>query len=163
MHLSNLPENLAFFSGAIDEAGSFGGIYQSAVLAYGSDLVKDPPSSDRFVDHGDLQAAEKAGLFKDQKIAIAPIRHRRRRDVRRDQSAAEQGHPVPVRAEHGDARHVRARRTSKNLEAIKKLLQVSPGSTLLLRGHVDNALVAEFRQTGRRSVRAHAGAARDRS
>ena len=37
VHLSNLPENLAFFSGAIDAAGSFGGIYQSAVLAYGSD------------------------------------------------------------------------------------------------------------------------------
>ena len=40
MHLSNLPENLAFFSGAIDAAGSFGGIYQSAVLAYGSDLIR---------------------------------------------------------------------------------------------------------------------------
>ncbi len=36
----------------------------------------------------------------------------------------------------------------KNLEAIKKLLQVSPGSTLLLRGHVDNALVDEFRKQG---------------
>ena len=35
VHLSNGPENLAFFSGAIDAAGSFGGIYQSAVLAYG--------------------------------------------------------------------------------------------------------------------------------
>ena len=36
VHLSNLPENLAFFSGEIDEAGSFPGIYQSAVYAYGS-------------------------------------------------------------------------------------------------------------------------------
>ena len=36
----------------------------------------------------------------------------------------------------------------KNLEAIKRLLQVSPGSTLLLRGHVDNARVADFRKTG---------------
>ena len=35
-----------------------------------------------------------------------------------------------------------------NLEAIKKLLQVSPGSTILLRGHVDNALVEEFRKKG---------------
>jgi NitT/TauT family transport system substrate-binding protein len=35
-----------------------------------------------------------------------------------------------------------------NLEAIRRLLQVSPGSTLLLRGHVDNALVEEFRRTG---------------
>jgi NitT/TauT family transport system substrate-binding protein len=29
----------------------------------------------------------------------------------------------------------------KNLEAIKRLLQVSPGSTILLRGHVDNSMV----------------------
>ena len=32
VHLSNLPENLAFFRGQIDAAGSFGGIYQSAVV-----------------------------------------------------------------------------------------------------------------------------------
>src|SRR6185503_753985 len=42
VHLANLPENLAFFSGAIDAAGSFGGIYQSAVYAYGNQLIKDP-------------------------------------------------------------------------------------------------------------------------
>jgi NitT/TauT family transport system substrate-binding protein len=34
----------------------------------------------------------------------------------------------------------------QSLEDIKKLLQVSPGSTVLLRGHVDNALVPEFRK-----------------
>ena len=61
VHLSNLPENLAFFSGAIDEAGSFGGIYQSAVLAYGSDLIKDPPDPSTFVDLSHLQAIEKGG------------------------------------------------------------------------------------------------------
>ena len=36
----------------------------------------------------------------------------------------------------------------KNLETIKRLLQVSPGSTVLLRGHVDNSKVEEFRKTG---------------
>ena len=49
-----------------------------------------------------------------------------------------------------------------NLESIKKLIQVSPGSTILLRGHVDNALVDEFRKTRRRRLRAAAGAPRDR-
>ena len=58
VHLSNLPENLAFFSGAIDAAGSFGGIYQSAVLAYGSDLIKDPPDADRFASLAALKAIE---------------------------------------------------------------------------------------------------------
>ena len=75
MHLSNLPENRAFFSGAIDAAGSFGGIYQSAVLAYGSDLIKDPPGSRAASSQAQhLDAIEKAGLFKEQTVAIAPIR-----------------------------------------------------------------------------------------
>ena len=74
VHLSNLPENLAFFSGAIDAAGSFGGIYQSAVLAYGSDLIKDPPDADRFASLAALKAIEGTGQFKDQKVAISPIR-----------------------------------------------------------------------------------------
>ena len=75
MHLSNLPENLAFFSGAIDAAGSFSGIYQSAVLAYGSDLIKDPPDPSRFADASRPPGGwRRAGLFKEQKVAIAPIR-----------------------------------------------------------------------------------------
>ncbi len=49
----------------------------------------------------------------------------------------------------------------RNLEAIKRLVQVSPGSTLLLRGHVDNAMVAEFRKQGGETSGAHDGAERD--
>ncbi len=64
VHLSNLPENRAFFSGAIDAAGSFSGLYQLAVLAYGSDLIKDPPDPSRIVDARHLDTLEKAGLFK---------------------------------------------------------------------------------------------------
>ena len=47
-----------------------------------------------------------------------------------------------------DARSWRTQENLKNLEAIKRLLQVSPGSTLLLRGHVDNAQIEEFRKQG---------------
>ena len=36
----------------------------------------------------------------------------------------------------------------QDLASIAKLLQVSPGSTILLRGHVDNSLVEEFRRQG---------------
>ena len=36
----------------------------------------------------------------------------------------------------------------KSLAALKQLLQVSPGSTILLRGHVDNSRVEEFRKQG---------------
>src|SRR3954470_14954520 len=73
VHLSNLPENRAFFAGTIDSAGSFGGIFQSSVLAYGS-LIRNPTDPARFVDTSFLDALAKRGLFADQKIAIAPIR-----------------------------------------------------------------------------------------
>src|SRR6185503_11923934 len=76
VHLSNLPENLAFFSGAIDAAGSFGGIYQSAVYSYGTDLIKDPVDADHFAELKYLKVLEKSGEFADQKILIKPIRAR---------------------------------------------------------------------------------------
>ena len=47
VHLANLPENRAFFAGTIDSAGSFGGIFQSAVLAYGS-VIKNRRPVDTF-------------------------------------------------------------------------------------------------------------------
>jgi NitT/TauT family transport system substrate-binding protein len=146
VHLSNLPENLAFFSGAIDAAGSFGGIYQSAVYAYGSQLIKDPADSDRFADLQHLKALEQSGAFKDQQIAIKPIRA--------SGAAAVEGDPVlskdirflfapnEARLDLADPENARY------LEIIKKMLRVSPGSSVLLRGHVDNSKVEEFRKMG---------------
>jgi NitT/TauT family transport system substrate-binding protein len=146
VHLSNLPENLAFFSGAIDAAGSFSGIYQSAVYSYGSQLVKDPVDSDRFVDLKHLKALEQSGAFKDQRVAIAPIRS--------PGTATVEGDPVLSKdirflfAPNSATLDMSSQDNLKNLEVIKKLLQVSPGSTVLLRGHVDNSKVEEFRKTG---------------
>ena len=146
VHLSNLPENLAFFSGAIDAAGSFGGIYQSAVLAYGSDLIKDPPDADRFASLAALKAIEGTGQFKDQKVAISPIRT---------------GGPGTLETNLLLSKDIRFlfepnsatldldnQSNLSNLDVIKKMLVVSPGSTILLRGHVDNAMVEEFRKRG---------------
>ena len=146
VHLSNLPENLAFFSGAMDAAGSFGGIYQSAVLAYGSDVIKDPPDPSRFADTSALQALEKAGLFKDEKVAIAPIRTGATASIESNPLLSKDirflFEPNSSTLDQGNQENL------KNLDAIKRLLQVSPGSTLLLRGHVDNAKVEEFRKMG---------------
>jgi NitT/TauT family transport system substrate-binding protein len=147
VHLSNLPENLAFFSGQINEAGSFSGIYQSAVLAYGSDLIRNPLDASRFADTQHLTALEKSGLFKDQKIAIAPIRMSTgggsietnpllTKDIRF------LFEPNKSDLDMSDAGNI------KNLEAIKKLVQISPGSTLLLRGHVDNLQAEKFKRDG---------------
>jgi NitT/TauT family transport system substrate-binding protein len=146
VHLSNLPENLAFFSGAIDAAGSFESIYQSAVLAYGSGLIKDPPDASRFASLAALQAIDKSGIFKEQKIAIAPLRSGGGATVEADPLLSKdirflfEANSFVLDAANQE--------NVKNLEAIKRLLQVSPGSTLLLRGHVDNAKIEDFRRQG---------------
>jgi NitT/TauT family transport system substrate-binding protein len=146
VHLANLPENLAFFSGSISAAGSFGGIYQSALFSYGSDLVKSPVDPDKFVDLTHLKSLDASGEFKGQQVAIAPIRTRAAADI--------EGSPILSK----DIRFLFAANAAeldpndagnrKNLETIHQMLQVSPGSTILLRGHVDSAKVEEFRQTG---------------
>lgn len=146
VHLSNGPENAAFFSGAIDAAGSYGGIYQLAVYSYGNELIKDPVDGERFLDLQHLKALETAGAFAGQQIAIAPIRT---------------GGAGPVEADPLLSKNIRFlfqpnsavldlnnQDNIKNLSALKQLLQVSPGSTILLRGHVDNSRVEEFRKQG---------------
>ena len=131
---------------AIDAAGSFGGIYQSAVYAYGSDLIKDPIDAERFADLKYLQALDKGGTFKGQTIAIAPIRLAAKGTLESDPLLSKDIRFLfeanSANLDLGNQDNIR------NLEAIKKLVQVSPGSTLLLRGHVDNALVARFREQG---------------
>lgn len=146
VHLSNLPENLAFFGGNISAAGSFGGIFQSAVFAYGAELIKDPVDGDRFVDLKPLKALEQAGAFKGQTIAIAPIRTSAQGSL--------EGSPLLSKnirflfPQNSTELDTNSPDTGKNLETIHNLLQVSPGSTVLLRGHVDNSKVEEFRKSG---------------
>ena len=147
VHLANLPENLAFFSGAIDAAGSFNGIYQSAVLAYGNDLVKDPPDPSHFVDTKALDGVQKSGEFKDQKVAIAPLKSSA-------PSATLESNPLLSKnirfmfEPNSSTLDMNNPSNATNLQAIKQMLSVSPGSTVLLRGHVDNARVDEFRRMG---------------
>ncbi len=145
VHLSNLPENLAFFSGQIDAAGSFQGIFQSSVLAYGS-LIRNPADPARFVDTQWLDALTQAGQFADQSIAIAPIRT---------------GGAVSLEGDALLSRDIRfffepnsavldrgAAQNQEYLDTIRGFLQVSPGSIVLLRGHVDNARLPEFEKQG---------------
>jgi len=145
VHLSNLPENRAFFAGTIDSAGSFGGIFQSSVLAYGS-TIKNPTDPARFVDTSWLDALAGKGLFADQKIAIAPIKT--------SSTAALEGDPLLSKdirfffEPNSATLDKSAPQNTEYLETINRFLQVSPGSTVLLRGHVDNARVDEFREKG---------------
>lgn len=145
VHLSNLPENRAFFQGTIDAAGSFGGIFQSAVLAYG-DVLRNPTDAARFYSARWLDDIAKAGLFADQKVAIAPIRTQT--------SASLEGDPLlkkDIRFFFEPNSAVLDRKAKENLDyldTVKQFLQVSPGSIVVLRGHVDNARVSEFRKQG---------------
>lgn len=145
VHLANLPENRAFFAGTIDSAGSFGGIFQSSVLAYGS-VIKNPTDPARFVDTSALDALAAKGLFADQKIAIAPIKT--------STSASLEGDPLLSKdirfffEPNSAVLDKSAVQNEEYLDTINRFLQVSPGSTVLLRGHVDNARVNEFREQG---------------
>jgi NitT/TauT family transport system substrate-binding protein len=145
VHLSNLPENRAFFAGTIDSAGSFGGIFQSSVLAYGA-VIKNPTDSSRFVDAKALDALAAKNLFADQKIAIAPIKTA--------SAGSLEGDPLLSKdirfffEPNSAALDKSATQNLEYLDTIKRFLQVSPGSTVLLRGHVDNARVNEFREQG---------------
>ncbi|HET9472344.1 MAG TPA: phosphate ABC transporter substrate-binding/OmpA family protein [Steroidobacteraceae bacterium] len=145
VHLSNLPENRAFFAGTIDSAGSFGGIFQSSVLAYGN-VIRNPTDPARFVDTTALDALAKRGLFAEQKIAIAPIRTTTQASLEGDPLLSKD---IRFFFEANSSNLDRnAPQNQEYLATIKRFLQVSPGSTVLLRGHVDNARVAEFRQQG---------------
>jgi NitT/TauT family transport system substrate-binding protein len=145
VHLSNLPENRAFFAGTIDSAGSFGGIFQSSVLAYGS-VIKNPSDPARFMDTSFLDVLAKRSPFSEQQIAIAPIRTATQ--------AALEGDPLLSKdirfffEPNSSNLDRNAAQNQEYLQTIKRFLQVSPGSTVLLRGHVDNARVSEFRQSG---------------
>jgi NitT/TauT family transport system substrate-binding protein len=145
VHLANLPENQAFFAGTIDSAGSFGGIFQSSVLAYG-ELLKNPTDAARFADTSALDALAKKGLFADQRVAIAPIKTATR--------AALEGDPLLSKdirfffEPNSATLDKDAKQNLDYLDTIKRFLQVSPGSTVVLLGHVDNARVEEFRKQG---------------
>ena len=155
VHLSNGPENLAFFSGSIDAAGSFGGIYQSAVYAYGKDLIKDPVDSERFVDATALKMLETAGAFAGQQISIAPIKSAGVGGVE-DNPLLSKNIRFLFVANKAELANADDPENQKNLTALKQLLQVSPGSKVLLRGHVDNSKVEDFRKNGEAFLRQRA-------
>ena len=148
VHLANGPENLAFFSGAIDAAGSFTGIYNSAVYAYGKELIANPTPAEKFLDLSHLQALQQAGTFKDQQVAIAPIRTEGRTQAVEDNPLLSKNIRFYFEPNISSLDEKRKSENEANLESIRDLMRVSPGSTIVLRGHVDNAMVESFRKSG---------------
>jgi NitT/TauT family transport system substrate-binding protein len=145
VHLANAPENLAFFSGEIDAAGSFDSIFNSAVLVYGS-LVVDPVNAQKFVDTKHLATVAKEPLFAEQKVSISPIKMAG--------GSALEGNPLLSKNirflfnPNSSELDMKNQENIKKLQEIKGLLTVSPGSSILLRGHVDDGQKAEFAKGG---------------
>jgi len=145
VHFSNLPENLAFFEGTIDAAGSYQGIFQSSLLAYGG-IVRNPADPARYVDLTALKALAGKPEFASQKIAIAPIRTQGSVSLEGDALLSRdiRFFYQPNSAELDSS----SKENQEYLEVIRGFLQVSPGSVVVLRGHVDNARLNEFEQQG---------------
>jgi len=146
VHLSNLPENLAFFAGTIDSAGSFPGIYQMAVLSYGPSVIREDSPSESFVDTKYLTALDKGGQYADEKVSIVPIK------IGSSGQSLEQNpllsKNIRFDFEPNSGTLQPSAKNAQNYEDIKNLLKLSPGSTIMLRGHVDDAQVDSFRQRG---------------
>ena len=152
VHLSNLPENLAFFSGAIDAAGSFAGIYNSAVYSYGKELIANPTPAERFRDLSHLEALQQSGAYKDQVVAIAPIRTEGRTQAIEDNPLLSKDirfYFLPNSSELD----MTNQQNLQNLDSIRELMRVSPGSTIVLRGHTDPGRIEEFRKSGEAVLR----------
>lgn len=146
IHFANLPENQAYFAGTIDMAGSFGGIFQSAVVAYGKDLLPDPAGYEKFIDPAPLKAADGSGKFAGQQISIAPIKSGMTGSVESDPLLSKD---IRFQFEPNSSTLIVADSANQSsLADIQRLLRVSPGSQLRLRGHVDNANFQEFKSQG---------------
>lgn len=150
LHFSNLPENLAFFSGQIDAAGSFEGIYQSAHIAYGSKIIRNPAPASFFLDLKALEALQQGGEFASQKVSIQPIRSSTRSPIEQDPLLSRN---IRFLFEANSSNLDMTQAVNDDyLATVKKMLDVSPGSIVLLRGHVDDSLVGQFRSQGGESL-----------
>ncbi len=146
VHLSNLPEQMAFFTAGIAQGGSFAGIYQSAVDLYGGDFheLKDTPvDSDYFLRMDALKAADASGLYKSQVAAIKPLESRSG-EMERDPVLSKD-----IRFEFRENSHdldLSKQSNLDNLDAIKRIMDISPGSRIMLIGYVDPTNTADERK-----------------
>jgi NitT/TauT family transport system substrate-binding protein len=135
VHLANYPENRAFFDGKIDSAGGFGYIYERAALAYGTAIIGKVPDSDHFLDISSLKSLETA--FPNQKASLAPT----------SRPGRPQAEPVDITTRNvlfrfhpnSSQLEMASEFNRKELAEIAGYLRVSPGSTILLRGHADGS------------------------
>jgi len=158
VHLSNHAENLLFFSPEPGQIGSFRDLYYSAVYAYGKEVIKNAIPPEKLVNRTYLEELTKDGLFQGQRVTLGPSKNAEKAEIlERDPLLTKQirfyFEPNSTDLDVKDATNQQA------LKDLTTLLKLAPGSYLLLRGHLDNSKVAEFKQRGeaffrRQAVRA---------
>ncbi len=150
VHLANVPESLAFFSGQLDSAGSFEYIYETARYVYGDALVGKAADPARLQLTGALQALAGQAPYKDQKAAITPLRAKTggaEKNPLEDEALLKRDIRFYFRP-NSSKLDIANKDNIANLAAIAQLLKVSPGSVVLLRGHADGSMVEQFRREG---------------
>jgi NitT/TauT family transport system substrate-binding protein len=146
VHLANLPENLSFFDGTIDSAGSYGYIYESAVAAYGKSLIKTATEAEAFPSLAALKALEKSGTYAAQKPEVVPIRTIAAGPVEEEPLLSKN---IRFLFQPNSSRlDMTKKENLENLERISRAMKVSPGSTILLRGHAEDTLKKKYLEEG---------------
>jgi NitT/TauT family transport system substrate-binding protein len=153
VHLANFPENQAFFAGTLDSAGSFEYIYETAGYVYGNELIGNPADASKFLDGSHLAAVEKAGTFKDQKASITPLRAKATTAENTPDAQADMvavlSKDIRFKFKPNSSKLDQANpENQKGLESIAQLVKISPGSTVLLRGHADGSLAMDAKKSG---------------
>jgi NitT/TauT family transport system substrate-binding protein len=149
VHLANLPENIAFFDGTIDSAGSFGYLFETAAELYRPQLLEQPLAPREVYEMDALKTIQSSGRFRDQKASIEPIKLDIGLGEQTVRDKAESLLSKDIRIEFEPNRSEIMGDIAGNSEAIEnilKLLQVAPGSTILLRGHADGVKLQEFKE-----------------
>ena len=93
-----------------------------------------------------LESLKADGLFANQEIALKPVRSNDRNPIENDPLLSKDIRFLfePNSYDLDMAQQV----NDEYLATVQKMLQVSPGSVILLRGHVDNSKIEDFRQQG---------------
>ena len=148
VHLANLPENKAFFSGTLSSAGSFNYIYETSRLVYGNKLIGQPHESDKIILDKHISEIDKSGIFKGQLTGIEPKR------IKLDAAEASEEDAIlskdlqfKFKANKSEL-DMLVEENKNAVESIKNLLTVSPGSRIVLRGHADGSNLEEHRKHG---------------
>jgi NitT/TauT family transport system substrate-binding protein len=158
VHLSNHAENVLFFSPEGGQIGTFQEIYYSSVYAYGKDIIKSPVAPEKLINRTHLEELAKVPEFQGQEVRLRPIQSSEKKETLENNPLFTK--QIRFRFEPNSTELDLS--DSSNQEALKDLttlLRLFPGSYLLLRGHLDNSKVEEFKQKGdafyrRQAVRA---------